>query len=72
MTVIAAAVAALSLVVAVWLAALIVGLVLFAAAGIALLISRKQIEHVTPPAERTVDNVKQDIETIKEARNDRQ
>src|SRR5262245_60750763 len=52
--VIAAAVAALSLVLAVWAAALIVGAVLFVAAGIAALIGRSQAKEVTPAAPRTV------------------
>lgn len=70
-TVVAAAVAALSLVLPVWAAALIVGAVLFAAAGIAGLISKKQVEQTTPVPHRTVDNVKQDIDEVKEARHER-
>jgi len=70
-TVVAAAVAALSLVLPVWAAALIIGAVLFAAAGIAGLISKKQVEQTTPVPQRTVDNVKQDIDEVKEARHER-
>ena len=68
MTVIAAAVAALSLVLPVWAAALIVAVVLFACAGVAALVSRKQVEQVSPPTAESVDSVKLDLEEIKEAR----
>ncbi|MCV7153962.1 phage holin family protein [Mycolicibacterium pyrenivorans] len=68
MSVIAAAVAALSLVLPVWAAALIVAVVLFAGAGVAALISRKQVEQVSPPTAESVDSVKLDLEEIKEAR----
>jgi Flp pilus assembly protein TadB len=69
-TVIAAAVAALSVALAMWAAALVVAAVLFVAAGIAAFISRKQIQQVTP-APRTVDSVKEDIREVKDARHDR-
>ncbi|MCV7170123.1 phage holin family protein [Mycobacterium manitobense] len=68
MTVIAAAVAALSLVLDVWAAALIVALVLFVIAGIAALMSKKQAEQVTPAAPRTAETVKADIQEVKDAR----
>ncbi|MCZ8381582.1 phage holin family protein [Mycobacterium sp. CPCC 205372] len=68
MTVIAAAVAALSLVLDVWAAALIVALVLFIIAGIAALMSKKQAEQVTPAAPRTAETVKADIQEVKDAR----
>jgi Flp pilus assembly protein TadB len=67
-TVIAAAVAALSLVLPVWAAALIVALVLFIGAGIAALVSKKQAEQVTPAAPKTVETVKADIQEVKDAR----
>jgi Flp pilus assembly protein TadB len=67
-TVIAAAVAALSLVLPVWAAALIVALVLFVGAGIAALVSKKQAEQVTPAAPKTVETVKADIQEVKDAR----
>ena len=51
-TLIAAAVAALALVLPVWAAAVIVAVVLFIAAGIAALFSRKQAEEITPPRDR--------------------
>ncbi|BBZ61140.1 hypothetical protein A6B34_19635 [Mycolicibacterium monacense] len=65
-TVIAAAVAALSLVLPVWAAALIVALVLFVIAGIAALVSKKQADEVTPAAPRTVETVKADIQEVKD------
>ncbi|KUI31266.1 hypothetical protein AU196_18240 [Mycobacterium sp. IS-1742] len=65
-TVIAAAVAALSLVLPVWAAALIVALVLFVIAGVAALVSKKQADEVTPAAPRTVETVKADIQEVKD------
>jgi Flp pilus assembly protein TadB len=67
-TVIAASVAALSLVLPVWAAALIVGVVLFIAAGVAALGGRNQAQEVTPAVPRTVETVKADIQEIKDAR----
>jgi Flp pilus assembly protein TadB len=67
-TIIAAAVAALSLVLAVWASALIVGAVLFVAAGVAALVGRRQAQEVTPAAPRTVETVKADIQELKDAR----
>jgi nitrate/nitrite transporter NarK len=65
---ITAAIAALALVLDVWAAALIVAVVLLVAAGIAALVSKKQLEQASPTPERTVANVKQDINEVKEAR----
>ena len=70
-TVVAALVAALSLVLPVWAAAAIVAAALFAGAGMAALVSKKQAEQVPPPAEESIDSVKRDIAQIKEAANDR-
>jgi len=70
-TLIAAAVAALSLVLPVWAAALIVAALLFIAAGIAALVSKKQVEEITPAAPKTVESVKADIQEVKDARHDR-
>ncbi|ULE32863.1 phage holin family protein [Mycobacterium sp. IDR2000157661] len=67
-TFIAAAVAALSLVLPVWAAALIVGAVLFIVAGVAALIGRNQAREATPAAPRTVETVKADIQELKDAR----
>jgi hypothetical protein len=65
------AIAALSLALPVWAAALIVAMVLFAAAGIAALVSNKQLDQASPTPELTVANVKQDIHELKDARHDR-
>jgi hypothetical protein len=65
---IAAGVAALSLVLPVWAAALIVGVILFIAAGIAALVGRGQVREATPAAPRTAETVKADIQEIKDAR----
>jgi membrane protein len=63
----AAAIAGLSLVLAVWLAALIVGAALLVAAGIAALIGKGQLKKATPPIpQQTVESVKADVEEIKE------
>ena len=63
---IAAAVLALATAVDSWLAALIVGVVLLAAAGVAALMGKKQIEEATPPApEGAMRSVKRDVDTVK-------
>ncbi|WP_207544917.1 phage holin family protein [Mycobacterium lehmannii] len=67
-TLIAAGVAALSLVLPVWAAALIVAAVLFVIAGIAALMGRSQAREVTPAAPKTVETVKADIQELKDAR----
>jgi uncharacterized membrane protein YqjE len=49
-----------------WLSALIVAVVLFAIAGVAALIGKKQVTAAVPPApERTIDSVKKDVQTVK-------
>jgi len=59
---IATVVLALSLVLDVWLAALIVGVVLLAAAGVASLLGKKQVEQAAPPVPtETIASVKQDV-----------
>jgi Flp pilus assembly protein TadB len=65
---IAAAVAALALVLPVWAAALIVGAVLFVAAGIAAMVGRREAREATPAVPRTVETVKADIQQLKDAR----
>ena len=63
---IAAAVLALATAVDSWLAALIVGVVLLAAAGVAALMGKKQIEEATPPApEQAMSSMKRDVDTVK-------
>lgn len=68
---VAACIAAVALVVPVWAATLIVAAALFAAAGLATLLSKHQTEDVTPAAPLTVSNVKQDIRELKDATHDR-
>ncbi|MGZ8813069.1 MAG: phage holin family protein [Mycobacterium sp.] len=70
-TLIGAAVAALSLVLPVWAAAVIVAAVLFLIAGVAALIGRREAGEVTPAAPKTVETVKADIEEVREARHGR-
>jgi uncharacterized membrane protein YqjE len=66
---IATVILALALALDTWLAALIVGVVLLAASGIAALLGKKQVDEATPPVpSRTVDSVKRDIETVRQAR----
>ena len=65
-TLIATAVLALSLVMPAWAAALVVGVVLFAGAGVAALRGKSQVEEATPATpERAVAGIKEDIETVK-------
>ena len=65
-TLIAAAVLGLATAVEPWLAAVIVGVVLLAAAGVAALLGKKQIDEATPPApERAMRSVKRDVDTVK-------
>jgi uncharacterized membrane protein YqjE len=62
----AAAIIALALAVEPWLAALIVGAVLLAAAAVAALAGKKSVEHATPPTpERAIAGIKQDVATVK-------
>jgi uncharacterized membrane protein YqjE len=64
---VACAILALALVMDAWLAALIVGVVLLAIAGVLALIGRSRIRKATPPVPRqAVAGVKQDIEVVKE------
>jgi uncharacterized membrane protein YqjE len=64
---IAAAILGLSTAVAGWLAALIVAVVLFAAAGVLALTGKKQVEQATPPTpEAAMDSVQTDIDEVKE------
>lgn len=62
----ACAIIAISGAVAAWLAALIVGVVLLAAAGLAALLGKQRISKATPPLpEQAVADVKADVEEIK-------
>ncbi len=66
---VAAAVLGLSEALPGWLSALIVAAVLFAVAGIAALVGKKQVATGAPVVpEQAIESVQQDIATIKEAR----
>jgi uncharacterized membrane protein YqjE len=68
-TLITTAILALSLVLPAWLAALVVTVVVFAAAGVAALVGRKQVQEAAPPApQETIDSVERDVAEVKEAR----
>lgn len=67
---IASGIAAVALALPVWAAALIVGAALFAAAGAAALLSKRQARDVAPAAPLTVANVKKDVQKVKDARHD--
>jgi membrane protein implicated in regulation of membrane protease activity len=68
---IVAVIAAIALALPVWAAALIVGAAMLSVSGIAALLSKKQVDEVTPAAPQTVANVKQDVEQLKGSRHDR-
>jgi hypothetical protein len=62
---IATLILALDLVMPAWLAALVVGVVLLAAAGVAALLGKKRVTEAAPPVpERTVESVKQDVDAV--------
>lgn len=68
-TLVATAVLALALAMEAWLAALIVGVVLLAVAGIAALLGRNRVVDATPPVpERAVESVKRDVDAVRHAR----
>lgn len=64
---VACAVIAIAGAVTAWLAALIVGIALLAAAGIAALLGRSRSQRATPPVpQEAAESVKADVEEIKE------
>ena len=64
---IAAIVMLLATAIAPWLAAVIVAVVLFLAAGVAALVGKKQVEQAVPPQpEQAVESTKRDIDHVKE------
>lgn len=66
---VAAAIAGLAVVLDVWLAALIVGVVLLAVAGVAALLGKKQVTQATPAVPATQRGVQRDVATLKEGTN---
>ncbi|MFI8962783.1 phage holin family protein [Streptomyces sp. NPDC053493] len=66
-TLVAAAIAALTLVLPVWASALIIGAALAAVAAVLAVAGRKQVARAGSPApEKTIDSVKADVAEIKE------
>ncbi|MFC5063169.1 phage holin family protein [Actinomycetospora atypica] len=65
---VATAIIALALLLPTWASALIVTALLLAAAGVAALLGRNKVQQVSPTPDRTVANVKLDVEEIQEAR----
>lgn len=63
-----AAIAALVIVLPLWAAALIVAAALFIGAGITAVLGKRQVDQVSPPLEKTVESVKQDIHEVQEGR----
>ena len=64
---VAAAVLVLATAVEAWLAALIVGVVLLAIAGLAGLMGKKQVDQAVPPApEQAIQSTKRDVSEVKE------
>lgn len=69
---IATGIIALGLVLPLWLAALIVTVVLFAAAGILALLGKKQVTRAVPPEPKAaIESVKADVDEVKHAVRDR-
>lgn len=65
-TLVAAIVLLLATAIEPWLAALIVAVVLFAVAGVAGLMGKKQVEQAVPAApEQAIQSTKRDVETVK-------
>jgi hypothetical protein len=70
--VVATAVLALAHALPDWLAALVVAVVLFAGAGVAALVGKREVEQATPPApEHAIEGVKHDIAVVKGERDER-
>jgi len=63
---VAAAILGLATAVDGWLAAVIVGLVLAAVAGVLALVGKNRVQEATPPLpEEAISSAKQDVETVK-------
>lgn len=63
---IATLVLVLALMMPAWLAALIVTVVLFAAAAVAALVGKKEVEQAPPAVQTSTESVQRDIQTLKE------
>ena len=63
------AILVLALVLPAWASALIIGVLLLAAAGVAALVGKNKVTEATPPKpQRAMEGVREDIATIKEGR----
>lgn len=63
---VAAAIAGLALVLDLWLAALLVGAALFAVAGVAALVGKREVAAATPPVpDEAIAGVKTDVQVLK-------
>ena len=68
---IATAILALALAVDAWLAALIVGVVVLAVAGVAAILGKNRVTKAVPPLPtHAVESVKEDVETLRHHRSD--
>jgi Flp pilus assembly protein TadB len=67
-TLVAACVLLLALVMPAWGAALIVAGALFAVAGVAMLVARKQFRQSAPAPSPALENAREDIQAVREAR----
>lgn len=66
---VAAAIIGIGTLVDPWIAAVVVGVVLLAVAGILALLGRKQVEHGTPPLpQQAIESAKRDVDEVKAAR----
>jgi uncharacterized membrane protein YqjE len=64
---VAAAILAIATAIEPWLAAVIVGVVLLAVAGLLGLLGKKQVEQATPPKpEQALESVQEDVDHVKE------
>jgi uncharacterized membrane protein YqjE len=69
---VATAILALAVVLPGWASALIVAVLLFAAAGVAALAGKKEVEQATPPKpERAMDNLPRDVQAVKQPMKER-
>lgn len=64
---VAAAILGLATVLAAWLAALIIGVVLLAVAGVASAAGISQVRNSAPVPEQAMQSTKRDVETVKES-----
>lgn len=63
---VATAILALAVVLPAWLAALAVTLLLFATAGVAALVGKKEVAAAPPPLRVSAESVQEDVRTVKE------